>query len=265
MQLLNDAKKDFNQRATNSSFLEQRLAVNLHYSSGGFDAWVNDLLRTVHFSHVLDVCCGTGKQVTHYASLENVVSVIGVDISADGLKVAQQKLEGACADKVTFKCLAMEHMFDDVELASKKFDLISCFYGLYYAKNVEHILQQCLEHLNQRGNLLIVGPYGQNNKNLFDLLGQFFTLPALVTYSSQMFMEQEVLPILQRSCRVVASTFVNYIAYPTPQAVLDYWRSTTFYSAEHEPAVASVLEHYFLSHSSFVVEKHVLAYMAQIR
>jgi hypothetical protein len=76
-------------------------------------------------------------------------------------------------------------------------------------------------------------------------------------------MEQEVHPVLTAQTVVESVTFVNPVEYPEPQTLIDYWRASTFYSKEHEAAVVKDVEDHFRRDGSFVVEKHVMAYIAR--
>jgi len=157
----------------------------------------------------------------------------------------------------------MEEMFSDLSLRQKKFDLISCHYGLYYSKSVTDTLKECYEHLNQNGTILIVGPYEKNNHELFDLLEQHMDIPEFVKYSSGEFMKKEVSPILARlGLTLQKRKFENVIRYPSLEAVLKYWRASTFYDELVEEQIKKQLEAHFAVNAVFCVSKHVIAYIA---
>lgn len=261
---MNDAvdESQFMQRAISTDSLNARACVNQKYGAGDFDGWVDSLLGAVKFESVMDVCCGTGNQMVKYAKLNRKALLTGVDISRDSLHVADERLKQLGATEYRLKSIGMEEAFDDPDIASRKFDLISCFYGLYYSRNVAATLARMLAHLTGHGHLLIVGPYGRNNAVLFDILQRHYSLADLVVRSSSTFMSQEVFPVLSAALTVTSMTFVNPVRYPSPHAVIDYWKSTTFYSQAHEQAVIGDIEAYFARHGEFVMEKHVMAYLA---
>ncbi|MCK4462653.1 MAG: class I SAM-dependent methyltransferase [candidate division Zixibacteria bacterium] len=252
------------ERAVKSSNLVQRSDGNRRFGRNDFGAWVNELTAPLKYRTVLDVCCGTGNQLLHFASRSGLEELVGVDLSGDSLEKARGRLAETGFDgKLSLLKTSLEEMFSRSELSGTKFDLISCFYGLYYSRNVEDTLHGMLNHLSEHGTLLIVGPYGKNNTSLFELLQRHFSLPDGVLRSATTFMEQEVHPVLTAHTDVEAVTFVNPVEYPEPQALIEYWRASTFYSKEHEPAVERDVEDHFRRNGSFIVEKHVMAYVAR--
>lgn len=252
------------ERAIKSSNLVQRSDGNRRFGARDFGAWVNKLTAPLEYRTVLDVCCGTGNQLLEFADRSGLRELVGVDLSGESLEKARGRLaETGFEGKLNLLKTSMEEMFSSSDLSGTKFDLISCFYGLYYSRNVEDTLHGMLNHLSAPGTLLIVGPYGKNNASFFELLQRHFSLPDGVVRSSTIFMEQEVYPVLNAHTDVEAVTFVNPVEYPEPQSLIDYWRASTFYSNEHEAAVVKDVENHFRRDGSFVIEKHVMAYIAR--
>jgi SAM-dependent methyltransferase len=246
-------------RAVCSNHLSERSNINSNYGINDFDAWVDGLIGALKFSSVLDICCGTGNQLVKYAGINKKTKIIGVDLSKESLQVADKRLQALEAESFTLKAVSMEDMFADAELMGLKYDLISCFYGLYYSKEVKTTLDQMVNHLSGNGNVLIVGPYGNNNATLFNILQRHFTLPELVLSSSTSFMEEIVLPCLRKKMLTRVETFCNPVRFPDPKTVSDYWRASTFFSPQHEMAVIKDIESHFAEYGEFVMEKHVMA------
>jgi ubiquinone/menaquinone biosynthesis C-methylase UbiE len=251
-------------KATSSKHFINRANSNRAYAKNDFNLWISTLLDRLCFSSVLDVCCGSGNQLVLYAAKRWVTRIIGVDVSEEALCVAKERLaKMEMPERVVLKAIRMEKMFSVPELRSAQFDLISCFYGLYYSQNAEETLEEMINHLSDNGVILIVGPYGENNASLFSLLQRHFSLPDLVVRSSKTFMESEVYPLLSQHLEVEKEYFTNYICYPNAKVLVDYWMASTFYFPEYEDAVVRDINSHFLTHKEFVVEKHVLAYIAR--
>ena len=106
----------------------------------------------------------------------------------------------------------------------------------------------------------MVGPYGPNNKQLFDLVeASGVTLSEAVLSSSGTFMLEAVIPwaaLHFESVRV--STMVNPVRWATAERVLNYWKNTTFYDAARQPAFEALLDQHFAEHEKFVNEKWVM-------
>jgi len=248
---------------TKSQNLQQRAMENKRFGTADFSGWVDSLLSSVTYKSVLDVCCGTGNQLVLFAAKEDIDRICGVDLSAESLEIARERMAGQGVGKRTslFQ-VGMEEMFAEPELASEKYELISCFYGLYYARDASDVLEQMQDHLTNDGAILIVGPYGENNASFFELLSRHFSLPELVVRSAATFMENEVYPVLAERAPVTRRTFVNPIRFPDPSTLINYWRSSTFFSAEHEAAVVADIRKHLEQHGEFVIEKHVMAYLS---
>ena len=254
--------RKFMERATSTDNLKDRSNVNATYGTNDFDAWVDSLFDQVTFNSVLDVCCGRGNQLIKYA-MRKASPLVGVDLSNESLLTADKRLQAIGAKGYRLKAAPMEHLFQDAELSLARFDLMSCFYGLYYSQDPTATLGQMIDHLSPSGAILIVGPYGENNASLFRLLQKHFALPDLVFRSATTFMEHDVLPVLSARLDVQKEIFVNPVRYPQARVLIDYWRSSTFYSASHEPAVIRDIEEHFTRHGHFIMEKHVMAYLAR--
>ena len=251
------------QRATISKNLKERADANRSYGTNDFEAWVDSLLNRVEFSTVLDVCCGTGNQLVKYAARNRNATIIGVDLSPASINTAEKRLKALGATAYKLKAVDMEELFDDPEISTGSFDLISCFYGLYYSRDTAGTLIQMMDHLSDKGSILIVGPHGRNNATLFDIVQRHYALPELVIRSATTFMQREVLPVLSQRLKISAETFVNPVCYPNTKALISYWKASTFYSPAHEKEVVRDIEKHVARHGHFIMEKHVMAYLAR--
>ena len=158
---------------------------------------------------------------------------MGLDISGEALKT----LAGKVPLQHRTKLRLVEGGLDNFSVALEKssaFDLIFCGYGLYYSADATLTLNQARSRLKPGGRIAIVGPFGPNNKPLFDLLRKAgVSLPEPVVYSSERFMLETVLPWGATNFESVSvHTMVNRVRWTSPEKVLNYWQSTTFYDAE---------------------------------
>jgi ubiquinone/menaquinone biosynthesis C-methylase UbiE len=251
-------------KAKDTKKLESRSDINTKYGEFDFSVWTKNLIRNLAVNNVLDVCCGTGNQLVLYARIPEVKMLFGVDISKEALKKAEERLKPLLPkDRFILIQSPMEEMFKNPILNSKKYNLISCFYGLYYSKNVTSTIEEMIEHLDKKGNILIVGPFGKNNASLFSLLEKYFKLPESVIRSSTTFMEEEVLPIVRKYCVITQKYFFNRIRFPNPESLLAYWKSSTFYFPEYEDEVLIEIKKYFNFNKEFIIEKHVMAIIGE--
>ena len=121
-------------------------------------------------------------------------SILGLDISSEALKTLASRVGGQHRQKLRLVEGGLDNLGEALEKSSG-FDLIFCAYGLYYSSNAVLTLNQARAWLKPGGRIAIVGPFGPNNKPLFDLVRQSgVSLPRPVVYSSERFMLETVLP-----------------------------------------------------------------------
>lgn len=242
----------------NTEHLINRYKTNQMFGKNNFDEWTDKLITDIKFKSVLDVCCGTGNQLVKYMRPGTVVT--GIDISKEALKIAEGRVKG-----VNLINVAMEDMFVHPDIKDKSFDLISCFYGLYYSKDVNKTLCEMLEHLSESGIILIVGSIGQSNESLFSVLRKYYDIPEFVTKSCSSFILSDVVPTLDKLCSVRTKYFHNEIVYSKASDLMDYLRSTTYFKEEYTDDVKQDIEKIISLRGNFIVKKEVMAVIAQKR
>jgi SAM-dependent methyltransferase len=141
-----------------------------------------------------------------------------------------------------------------------RFDLAFCAYGLYYSSDVLRTLQEAKSKLSPDGRIVVAGPFGPNNKQLFDLVrASGVTIAEPVVFSSEAFMLQTVVPWGAENFESVAvHTMVNPVRWPAAERVLNYWQNTTFYDAAHRDEFERLLRAHFAKHGQFVNQKWVM-------
>lgn len=252
-------------RATLAAGTSARSAANRRFGDADFDGWVRGWLDALPAGRVLDLCCGTGNQLVLYASRPECRRLVGVDLSAEALAIAGERLERArTSAQYALIEAELDTAFAEPALEGQAFDTVSCFYGLYYARDPASVLRSAHEHLAPGGAIVVVGPYGDNNASLFELLQRHFELPPLVLSSAGGFMTGDVVPALRETgAAVTAEKFVNRVRYPDAESLMQYWRASTFYEPAHEAGIARDLDAHFAAHGEFVIEKHVMAAIAR--
>ena len=243
---------------------ENRIQINLKQGDNNYIGWVKELIDSIPFSSVLDVGCGTGELLSLYTEKENIIDIFGVDSDKKNLDVAKKKLPS----NVRLINTKMEKMFSNPEILYKGegckryFDLISCFYSLYYSKDINRTIAEIMQHITSNGVFLVVGSYGDTNKNFFDLIERYRPLPSLVKESCSTFMHT-ILPILGDYGVVSERNFENHITFLDVGSIMGYYKNTLFYDADVGRLVESELSHYFNVNKSYVLTKKVKAYIVK--
>ncbi len=247
-------------RATRPELLEQRIAENRASQEIDLPTWIFERLAVHPQDQVLELCCGTGGQTLRFLeTLGESGSILGLDVSGEALKTLASRVEARHQQKLRLVEGGLDNLAGVLEKSSG-FDLIFCAYGLYYSSDAVLTLNQARAWLKPGGRIAIVGPFGPNNKPLFDLVRQSgVSLPDPVVYSSERFMLETVLRWGVANFESVSiNTMVNRVRWTAREKVLNYWQSTTFYEARRRTEFERLLQQHFQTHTEFVNEKWVM-------
>ena len=251
-------------RARQTKLVAQRIAENKAAQEIDLTKWIFERLKILPEDSILELGCGTGAQTLKMAeTLNDKGRIIAIDIAKEALDTIASKLEKSQTALVTllesnmdkFGDALKDHRFNDLQ-----YDLCFCAYALYYSSDPEKVLNGLKSRLTETGRIVIVGPYGSNNKPFFDLLKSCgVVLPDLVTYSSQDFMCDLVLTWAIRNFKAIQiSTVTNRIRWNKSDNVLNYWRGTTFYESEKFPVVEEAINLHFKKYPEFINEKWIM-------
>jgi SAM-dependent methyltransferase len=249
-------------RAVQSELLQQRIRENAAAQQIDLATWIFERVSVRPGDDVLELCCGTGGQTL---TLLDRVGETGCVVALDISKTALETLRSEAGPEKSRRLVCLESRLEDFpsSLARSEvyhFDLIFCAYGLYYSSDSERTLHQAKEHLKTGGRIVIVGPFGPNNHQLFELVRASGTeLSLAVVDSSEKFMLQTVLPWGARNFELLSvHTMVNPVRWNAAERVLNYWRNTTFYDASKQGNFEKLMNSHFERHAEFVNEKWVM-------
>lgn len=251
-------------RATQPQLLEERIAENTASQEIDLVTWIFDRLQVRPEDQVLELCCGTGGQTLKFLGLLGEGGhIVALDVSQEALQALASKAGDSNASKLTLVAASL----DDLSRALQKsqfqppsFDLIFCAYGLYYSSDAQQTLNEARSWLKPGGRVVVIGPFGPNNRPLFDMVrASGATIPDPVIASSERFMLETVLRWGVRHFESVSvHTLVNRVRWAKPERVLNYWQNTTFYDPLKRAAFEALLQRHFEEHRQFVNEKWVM-------
>lgn len=220
-------------RRQTSDMLVNRIDINARSQSLDFDGWVFSGLDFQQDARVLEICCGTGKQTKIFLDrLGSEAKITAVDISQESLDRLKNSL--AVPDDARLRLINcdMDALVEDVlDQERDKYDLIFCSYGLYYSRNVQKLLAGLRRFIRNSGQMVVIGPYGPNNDQLFKLVERTgATIDPEIKFTSAQFMYRVVFPWMTLNfSSVSARTTYNDIAFDNINDILTYCRSTTYY------------------------------------
>jgi len=243
--------------ATKTSSLIERINQNENFQSFDINEWAFDKIKGSNNKlNVLELCCGNGKQTGYLLKCFPNAHLSCLDISAESIALVK-KNNSAEAARMTFYCEPIDDFF---EKNKTLFDLVFCSYGLYYSSNINKVLARINKGLNPGGRLIVMGPYGINNKPLFDVLtGLGVTIAEPVISSSSTFMSEVILPFcIANFSDMHIYTAENKIAWNTVDSVMNYWKSSTFYAKDKEAAFENIIKAEIDRTGKFVNHKNIM-------
>lgn len=135
--------------------------------AAGFDRryWKNDVLQRIRqdfrekvkrfpFSNMLELGCGTGLDLVHFAQTHPDIQIHGVDISHEMCRISRQKIEQHGLKNVNVEKGSVE----DIEklFPGRQFDMVYVFFGaLNTVENLE-LAANHLYHTTKPGGFLVL-------------------------------------------------------------------------------------------------------------
>ncbi len=245
---------------TDAGALLTRLDSHARFARREINDWILEIAAPGPGERVLDLGCGTGKQLVACAERVGPAGrAVGLDASARALAVARAALDAGGLGGVLLREARIEEL-DAALPAGDRFDLALCCFALYYVSDPLTVLEALRTRLTAGGRAFVCGPAPENNQAFAAFCD------AVVPREDQRsrveasldFMDGMGLAAFRATFGSVERfTFENPVVFPTADDVLAYWRSYHLYSARHEAAFRSALDAHFAEHGTFETVKVV--------
>jgi ubiquinone/menaquinone biosynthesis C-methylase UbiE len=245
--------------AEKTDFLAERIKQNESNQSLNLNEWAfGNIEGSNEPIKILEYCCGTGKQTEYLRKLFPNAHLTCLDISEAAIQ-AVKDAKFFDAEKINAFASGMDEFVANNKL---KFDLVFVSYGFYYAKNMDNVILKTIELLNFGGKLIVLGPYGKNNKLLFDVVkSSGVKIDDFVTYSCTDYMHDKVIKLSLNSFEEFKiNTAINPVKWKSPTDVVLYWKNTTFYDSSIESIFQEKIDNHFKINDSFIMEKHIMLF-----
>lgn len=141
---------------------------------------------------ILDIACGTGDMIAQWIKSsqgKEMSRIIGIDPSAEMLKIARQKLPQSV--------ILQNGEAKDLRIEAKSVDILSIAYGLRNVVEVDLALSEFHRILRTNGILVILEFSKKDNENIFDKIARFYTkyiLPYIGGFISRNYKAYKYLP-----------------------------------------------------------------------
>lgn len=214
----------FDYRETSQDLL-QRIDIHQKYGGRNIDEWMLGLLedQLKPGCHILDLACGAGKQCfLYFDRLAGQAEIIGADVSSELLARAREQATQTGIN-ITFSEVDFNQRLPFEE---DKFDLVSCCFGIYYAKNIPFTISEIHRVLNPGGTLFTTGPMPNNKMLFYDIIRAATDkpippMPGSSRYSTEIFSTVEKL-----FARTELHIFENPLTFKKADPFIDYTRAS---------------------------------------
>jgi len=245
---------------TDSKKLETRIYIHKQFSTHEINDWIISCVSPQKGVKLLDIGCGTGKQLVLFGKTCGPDSfMVGVDESDESLQIAKQKcLENNQQKLKTFRG-SMDNL-DTVLGNLNNFDIVISCFALYYSKNIPELITKIKKILSPKGKFFVCGPVMGNNAELIDFQNQITkspikTLPYPIT--------ETILPeIIKIFSNVSKFYFSNPIRFPDSLSLINYWKAYYLYDASIEEEFTLKIVEHFKNQKEFICTKKVLGIIA---
>lgn len=213
--------------------LSSRINIHKKFSKFEINDWITDMVQLKRGEVVLDVGCGSGKQVIAYSeAVGKDGKVIGADKNKELLEEGTKEVE-----KRGLNAVFEEQNFDEnLKWGDFCFDLVSCCFAIYYVENIEKTLLEFSRVLKDGGRLLLCGPT-ENNSSELNRIHEKVTgnkVPQTAILRARR-IRHEILPFVEKHFKdIKLDIFRNTISFPDAQSFMDYYSSTLLFTESVE-------------------------------
>lgn len=203
--------------------------INLHYSRAekNIDDWIIDIIKPKEGSKILDLGCGTGKQVLMFAKNLNDFEIVGCDINEDLLNKAKEN-----ADKDELNASFQIHdLNDDLPFSDSSFDVVCSCFAIYYVSDAEKILREIKRVLKSRGKIFIAGPSPKNSIEFWNLCENVSgkKTPESCTIRKDR-IHNDFIPFIKKLFfDVQIELFENYMNFENAEEVVKYYEASLLF------------------------------------
>ena len=203
--------------------LQTRIELHAKYGKRDIDQWMLDLLKPTKNTEILDVGCGSGKQLAafhHYLGGE--AHLTGGDVNEELLDRARER-NAAAGGYWDVRVLDFNQRFP---LGDRSYDLVSCSFALYYAQDIGFTVGEMHRVLAPGGRLFTTGPMPENKQLFYEVIREATgkaipPMPGNSRYSS------EILDAIRdRFAKVEVYIFENPLEFESVRPFLDYSRAS---------------------------------------
>lgn len=129
------------------------------------------LITEIKPAHIVDIATGTGDVAISLAKNIPTSQLVGIDLSEEMLKVAQQKIERlGVKSNIRLLCEDAENL----SLPSNSFDVVTISFGMRNFENIDKGLSESYRILREGGSLFVI-EFSTPKHKVFNVLYRFYS------------------------------------------------------------------------------------------
>ncbi len=239
----------------NVDSLKTRLQLHQRLGANNFEKWLIEFLPLNPATAVLDLGCGPGCQSRAiYEALGGKVSIVGTDVTSE----FDQATRITWGNKpIIFQKMNFDWVFP---FGSSQFDLILSCFSLYYARDINHTLNEIKRVMRPSGTFCAFGPMHHNKWEFKDLIADALG----IVMEPNTFSGSVLEAICDSFKSVLIKTFRNPMTFKTiesfmkyAKAALDPSREVYDFEADFEMLEAYANDFIFKNNNEFTITKVV--------
>jgi len=203
--------------------LQTRIDIHNKYGSRDIDQWMLDLLKPERGIQILDVGCGSGKQLLAFHEyLQGEAQITGGDVNQELLDQARER-NAAAGSPWEIEDLDFNSRFTHED---ESFDLASCCFAIYYASDIPFTVGEMHRVLKPRGRLFTTGPMPQNKQTFYEVIGEATGKPIPPMPGSSRYDSEILGTIREQFSEVDLHIFENPLDFEAAEPFVDYTRAS---------------------------------------
>ena len=203
--------------------LQTRIDIHQQYGSKDIDKWMLKVLKPDRGINILDVACGSGKQlVAFHDYLEGKAQITGGDINSELLDQARER-NGEAGN--TWEILELDFN-REFPVSSEHYDLATCCFAIYYADNIQHTIGEMHRVLKSGGRLFTTGPMPQNKATFYEVIKEATGKPIPPMPGSSRYDSEILGTIREQFAEVDVHVFENPLEFDSVEPFIAYTRAS---------------------------------------
>jgi ubiquinone/menaquinone biosynthesis C-methylase UbiE len=221
------------------------------------EEWIFEQVELQSDINVLDLGCGTGKQIFALDKLLlSACNITGIDIS----KKAVESVNTHAKEQNLKNIQAINCELDKVPdyFEKLRFDLIMSSYAVYYSRNIVKLLSSLSTILNKNGQMFICG-YGKGtNQELNEIINKVVEKKYIQAQMEDFIGEKEIAIIGTHYSTLKISRLANQIYFDSPDKLFRWWKNHNSFVPEVSTQVFELIKNHFQATECFSLSKNVL-------